>query len=324
MSIPFNATLSGTFSSDGVSKLITVPSDIVKFEVFNETQFGSAAAATPMIQASWIKDLPVAGAYLGAKTNGAATIAITQMITADGFTLIDPTSVAPGAAVATTAVTAANPAVASTASTTGLIAGSTVVRMINVAAMQQISGMDFTVGTIVANTSFQLKFLDASGFAAAGTTGFYRILPSLGPYYPKRRFITKISKAASAVITMSVVHQFTVGQLVRIYVPSAFGMTQMNGQQATITAISVANNTITVDIDSTAFTTFAFPTSAVAATGVTFAQVVPIGEAATSPYQNLLDDATVNQSAYQMSIGSSVVGGNADVIRWIAYRAVSQ
>jgi hypothetical protein len=65
-------------------------------------------------------------------------------------------------------------------------------------------------------------------------------------------------------------------------------------------------------------------TSAVAATGVTFAQVVPVGEAATSPYQNLLDDATVNQAAYQMSAGSAVVGGNADVIRWIAYRAVSQ
>lgn len=327
MTAPFNPILSGTFTSNGTSQSITVPSDIIKMELYNETYFGSTAATTNMETAFWIKDLADGSAYVGNKTNGAATIAITSMITSGGFTLVNPTTTsATGASIVTTATTAANPAVVSTGTTTNLVAGSSVVRIINNTNMQQISGMDFTVGTVSAGVSFQLKFLDASGFAAAGTTGAYRIVNLQGPYYPKRRFITKITQASSAVITMSVTHGFTVGQLVRIYVPAAFGMVEMNGQLGQITAIDTTNNTITVNINSTNFTAFAFPTSATAAAGVTFAQVVPVGEAASGSgpgsVSTFLDDATVNQGNVTMNLGSSVLGANNDVIRWIAYRAL--
>lgn len=327
MSAPFNPIISGTFTSNGTSQLITVPSDIVKMELFNETYFASTAATTLMENAFWVKDLAAGSAYVGNKTNGAATIAITSMITSGGFTLINPqTTSAVSGSVATSATSQAAPAVVSTASTANLVASSSVVRIINNTNMQQISGMDFTVGTIVANTSFQLKYLDSSGFGAAGTTGAYRIINVQGPYYPKRRYVTKITQASSAVITLSVTHGYTAGQLVRIYVPSAFGMTEINGQLATITAVDTTNNTITVNIDSSSYTAFAFPTSATAAAGITFAQVVPVGEAAVNsssqPYANLLDDATVNQGTVQMSLGSSVLGANNDVIRWIAYRGL--
>lgn len=326
MSAPFNPIITGTFTSDGTSQLITVPSDIVKFEVFNITYFGSAAASTLEEIAWWVRGLPNDAAYIGNKTNGAATIAITSMATTGGFTLQDPTAPEVGAATAITGTTNADPIVVSTASTTGLNNGDTV-RIYGVTGAQQISGIDWTIDTIVANTSFNLVYTGTAP-GSVGTAGFWRRVNVAPAFYPRRRFITAISTAASAVIEMSVTHQFTVGQLVRIIVPPEWGMTQINGQIATITAINTTNNTITVNIDSTGYTAFAFPSSATALAGVTQPQVVPVGEAAVNtiaqPFANLLDDATRNTSAYQMFLGSGVVGATSDIMRWIAYRGLAQ
>jgi hypothetical protein len=59
---------------------------------------------------------------------------------------------------------------------------------------------------------------------------------------------------------------------------------------------------------------------------VTFAQVVPVGEAAinssSQPYGNLLDDATDNQSVSGVTIGATVQT-TAKVYQYIATRGVS-
>ena len=297
--------------------------------MFNITDIGSTAANTNVMKARGTSSMLADSGYYSPKTSGAATLALEVSTLTGGFTfLADSGSTTIGASVALngTEINRANPAVASTGTTTGLVDGSTVVRLFSTTGMLQVSGMDFTVGTIVASTSFQLKYLDNSGFAADATSGSDRIINATDRYYPRRRFITAITAANPAVITLSVTHGYTVGQQVRIIVPSAFGMTQMNGLLATITAISTANNTITTDIDSTSFTAFAFPTSATAATGVTFAQVVPVGEAAinssSQPYGNLLDDATDNQSVSGVTIGATVQT-TAKVYQYIATRGVS-
>lgn len=327
MSSPINAVLTGSFTSDGLIRSIELPSGYSKFEMFNITDLGSAAANNNVMVALGSSLMPAGAGIYTPKTSGAATLDPSVTITSGGFTFVaDSSALAIGGSVAVTAVTAANPAVVSTGTTTGLVASSSVVRIFNETNMQQISSWDFTVGTIVAATSFQLKYLDASGFAAAGTTGSYRIINADPRFYPRRRFITAISKASSAVITMSVTHGFTVGQAVRINVSSAFGMSEINGLVGNITAISLANNTITVDIDSSGFSTFAFPTSAIAAAGVTMPQVVPVGEAAinsvSQPYGNLLDDATDNVSFTGVTIGATVQT-TAKLYQWIAYKGLT-
>ena len=320
MSYGYVAPITGTFTSNGTSQLVDLPGygDLLKFEVYDEGQFGSTAANTNMINAWWYKDLTDGYAFVGNKTSGAATIAITNMITSNGFTLIDPTSTQLQTAITGTTITNANPAVATATNT---FAVGDLVRITNSTGMLQIAGMDFTV-TAANGSTFTLGYLNASGFAAGASAFSVQKFNYASAYYPRNRLITSITQASSAVITLSVTHGFTAGQSVRIYVPSAFGMTEMNGLSATITAVNTTNNTITVNVNSSSFTAFAFPTSATAAAGVTFAQVVPIGEAATSPYQNLLDDSTVNTSAYQMYLGSSVVGQSGDTIRWFAYRGL--
>lgn len=328
MSTPLHAVISGTFTSDGTVASIVLPSGYNKIELTNITDIGSTAANTNVMEALGTSAMLAGSAYYTPKTSGAATLGTRTTTLTNGFTFVpDSTAVAVGSSIATTATTAASPAVVSTGTTTGLVAGSSIIRMYNNTNMQQISGMDFTVGTIVANTSFGLKYLDASGFAAAGTTGAYRLINARGAFYPKRRFITGITQASTAVITMSVTHQFTAGQAVRLVVPSAFGMTQMNGLLGNIIAVtSGSTNTITVDIDSTSFTAFAFPTSAVAASGVTFAQVVPVGETAinstTYPYGNLLDDATDNQAFTGVNVGTTVQTSGS-VYQYIATKGVS-
>ncbi len=89
-----------------------------------------------------------------------------------------------------------------------------------------------------------------------------------------------------------------------------------------ITAVSTANNTITVDIDSSAFTTFAFPTSATAAAGVEFPQIIPVGQTANETYANTLEGATDNQSFTGIQIGTTVQT-SGKFYQWIAHRGVT-
>lgn len=326
MSTPITAILTGTFTSDGLVRYISIPSGYTKFEMVNITDLGSAAATTPVMSAWGTSSMPDGSGVYSLKTNGAATIAIPTTLAANGggFTFVDDSaSVALGAALTITSTTNATPPVVSLASTAGLSNGD-VVRYYNVAGQRNISGYDFTINTVVTNTSLNLAYMVAPG--GAGTGGTLRRVPFDPRFYPVNRSITSISLATSAVIVLSVTHGFTVGQKVRIIVPAVYGMPEMNNLLVTITAINTTTNSITVDVDSTNFTAFAFPTSAIAALGVNFAQVVPVGEAAVNstaqPYGNLLDDATRNVSFRGVIVGT-VVQTTAKLYQWIAYKATA-
>lgn len=333
MSTPIRAQITGSFTSDGTIRNISLPSGYDIFEMINITDIGSTAAATPVMRATGTSLMSSGSAYYSTKTNGAATLDIESTTASGGFTFVsDSASTANGSSISLngTEINQASPAVASSATTTGLVDGSSVVRLSGTTGMLQVSGMDFTVGTIVGGTSFQLKYLDSTqtGFGANATAGNYIQINADPRFYPRRRFITKIaSSGLSTVVTMSVTHQFTIGQAVRLLIPSGWGMTALNGRIGTVTAISTANNTITLNIDSSSAGAFSWPTSAVAAAGVGFAQVVPVGEAATTSAgvvnpANLLDDATDNQSFTGISIGTTVQTTDK-LYQWIASKGVT-
>lgn len=321
MSTAIHGLLTGTFTSDGLTRYISLPCGYSEFRMVNITDIGSAAAATPVMRAQGTSSMSAGSAYYNLKTNGAATVAIETTTATGGFTFIaDSGNQTPSAAVAITGITNATPPVVSTASTAGLSAGD-IVRVYGTTGQLNIAGLDFTIDTVVANTSFNLAYMVAPG--AVATAGFWRRIPFDARFYPRNRYITSISQAASAVIVMSVTHGFTVGQEVRIIVPAVFGMVEMNNLLGVITAINTTTNSITVNIDSTGFTAFAFPTSAIAAGGITFAQVVPVGEAAinsvSQPYGNLLDDATDNVSFTGIQIGTTVQT-TGKLYQWFAYK----
>lgn len=325
MSSPINAQLTGTFTSDGTAVNLSLPSGYTEIELTNLTDLGSSASATPVMTAKGTSSMSDGAAIYATKTNGAATIDIPTTTATNGFTFVsDSGDQTPGAATSISAISNAAPPVASTASTSGLANGD-VVRVYGTTGQLNIAGLDFTIGSIITDTSFELANMAAPG--ASGTAGNWRRIPFDPRFYPRNRVITKVTQASSALITLSVTHGFTVGQRVRFIVPSDYGMTQLDNLLGTITAIGTADgdsatNTITVDVDSSAFTAFAFPTSATAAAGVSFAQVVPVGEAAASPYQNLLDDATDNQSITGVTIGTSVQTTDK-LYQWVARRGTT-
>lgn len=316
----------GRFTSDGTNRTLQIRSDVDWMMVYNFTK-ATTAAGSQGVKFFWQRGLAANNGFVTVRNAGGTADLLTTSaaLSVDGFTLVDSSDQTPGAAVAVTSTSNVVQPIVATGSTAGLATGS-VVRLINITGAANIGGIDFEIDTIVANTSFRIRRALANA-PGAGTTGFYRIIPFPSIYYPRRRFVVNITQAASAVVTTSVLHDFTVGQEVRMVVPSAFGMTQMNGLLATVTAISTANSTVTLDIDSSAFTAFAFPLNA--ASPFNWAQIVPVGEdsgVALAAGANELADATLNTSYIGIELGAGVTGpggATSDVMYWVAGKSFS-
>lgn len=309
MSTTMSLIARGYFTSTAAAKTIALPVMPDYFEVFNTSTWGTAPTA--VVKSWWYPEY--AAGRASTLTEGGASALTATLIAAGGagFTLVDYANPTLGAAIAITGINQAAGAVALSATTQNI---GDIVRVYGTTGMLQIAGMDFTVTAVNAGVSNTFGYLDSSGFAAPGTGGNYRVVNTDLEFYPRTRYITAITAAASAVITMSVAHDYVVGSKVYIRVPAAFGMLQMDGKQATVTAISAS--TITVDVDSSAFTAFAFPTSAVAAAGVSFATVSPAGEVAT-----ILTSAVRNVGLYGIKLGTGVVGAAGNIMEWRAYKS---
>lgn len=315
------AILQGKFTSDGATKLLSIRSDIDWMYVYNYTNAG--ATADDSVEFYWQRGMAALAGVRKFKSGGGNTLNETVMTTT-GFTVVDTSTNPLTAAVAITAGTNLTRPVYSTASTAGLVDGD-VVLLTGLTGQESMSGIEFQIGTIVANTSFKTEYAIATAPGAAATAGFWRKVKWDPIYYPRRRFVANITAAASAVVTCTVDHGLTVGQKVRMVVPAVYGMTQMNGLQATITAVTAS--TFTTNIDSSAFTAFKFPLPAI----VPFspALVVPFGEdtaQALSSAVNILGDATINQAFIGMILpgGADAPGGEAnDVMYWRAGKSFS-
>lgn len=313
----------GRFTSTGEAVELQIRSDVDWMEVINYTIADADQTTAVGVKYFWQRGMDADTGIEYKKSNAANAANLVDAMASGGFTLLD-TSASPLDSLNATisAISTAAIPVATNTGTNGLSAGD-VVRIIDTTGAQQLGGFDFTVGNnTLTSTTFSLDYMSQLG--GAGTSGSWRKIKFQPQFYPRHRTITSISKASSAVVTMSVTHGYTVGQSVRFTVPAAYGMTEMNGLLGNITAVSTANNTITVDIDSSAFTTFAFP--ATAAVPFTPAIVVPVGMDATGSTANSLDDATDNVSFIGMQLAAganSPAGSSSDVIYWRAGKSFS-
>lgn len=259
-------------------------------------------------------------------------------ISTDGITTYDTSNPPLFSALASTAVTGmAGTFVVSMASTSGLAVGDWV-RLYNQAGEQQISGYSFQITAVTANVSITLGYMASSGitFAADATTGFVqKYIPNR--MYPRWQYIANITKAAQAVVYFTGKNDFTPGEIVSFRVPSNFGMDEINNKRARVLSVtnSATVSSITIDLDTSGYTTFAFPTSADALDGTLVAVcvpsssgVVPLNGSATQPQQppgTNLQDAFDNRNVRLVHLGSGLfnVSGHAsennDVWMWQAF-----
>lgn len=346
----------GTFTqgATAVNQTIAIPSGVDWLKVINFTQSGDTAGNG--FEFYWQRGMPSGqGVVKLSGALGAVTVAQTAV---NAFRLYDPSTSMVGAlnngSTGVSALTAANPAVATVGSTAGIGAGA-IIRFSNLDNQPQYNGIDYSIGYgTLTGTTFSVDYLNSTGTVASTdgdfrvvgfriltSTGFPLIYTNEGLFYPKRRTITNITAAAQAVITLSVDHGYTVGQQIRLSFPGGsalwgsyanldnYNNFLSNGTTpnswtivAVNTATGVGNNTITINADTTGFAAFAFP----AATAVPFtpAQVIPIGEdtaTAISSNVDLLADATTNTGFLGMTLaaGAALPAGSAeDVIFWLA------
>lgn len=313
-----------SFVSTGAGQIINVSGGADYFKTVNLTQAATTANPGVGVQFEWWQDQFTAGQALEwLKTNSTNAINLTQ-ITSGGFTYYTAPPL-PSAPLTGTTITNANPAVCTVTNTWS---NGDRVRIYNVVGMRQITGMDFTISS-VSGGGFTLAGLDASGFAA-GATSFQvvRISP-VEPVAPSYLTITNISQALQAVVTVSTIHNYVPAMNITFFVPTSMGMYQMSGLTGTI--VAVGTYTITVNIDSSGFSPFAFPASAASVGQQRYATLAPSGQQA---YFNLSNNTQYGYNIQQapfhstqvfpymyLAAGAQSPGGQTnDVIEWQAFR----
>ncbi len=334
----FTQVNGGSFTSTGVGVRIPVPSSADYFRTWNITQMPLAPATAVVVMGEWFGSKFGAGATAAndglrwKKTNSTSALNLDTFATStasNGFTYVTSYPVVEAqAANAITGITAASPAVVSQTNTYN---NGDIVRVYGTTGMLQIAGMDFQISS-VSGSGYTFIGLRAAGFAAPGTAGFTRRISTLA-VEPEFLYVTEITQATQAVVRTSVdpTNYYVTGMKLHFSIPSSFGMTQINGLTGTIVAMSSANYTMTVDIDSSAFTAFAFPTSASSPTSALFATVAPAGASTTqnqstgvyTGYNFQYQPFRTSQFVPYMFLAGgaqSPAGASNDVINWAAYK----
>lgn len=346
----FTIITGSSFTSTGVGVKIPLPSSADYFKTWNMTQIAASNPNT-VIMGEWFG--PKFGVGASAAGLGVQTVKTTSNLTSNfsaglGFTYVTSVPVVEAqAANAITNISAVNPAVVNQTNT---YSNGDVVRIYNTTGMLQIGGMDFQISSVSGSqyTLLGLPATASNGFAAVATAGNTRRISTFGAVEPEFLYITNITPGSgivgggtgTSIVTTSVdpsLH-YVVGMKIYMSVPQSFGMTQMNtltGKILGVNAVSAASNigayNLTIDIDSSTFTAFAFPASTASPTAPLFATLSPAG-ASTQ-----LDPVTLVQTGYDFTKqpfrtgqfvpymflaggAQSPAGANADIINWQAYK----
>jgi len=260
------------------------------------------------------------------------------LVSANGISTYDTANPPTFSGLATTAITGSAGTFVVTMANTGTISVGDYVRLYGTTGELQIAGYTFQVTAVTANVSITLGYMASSGitFAADATAGtVVKFIPNR--MYPRYKFIANITQASQAVVYFTAKNDFTPGEMVSFRVSSDFGMDEINNLTARVLSVtnSATVSSITLDLDTSGFTAFAFPTSAVAAAGVSPAVcvpassgVVPYNGSATIPQQppgtNLLD-AFDNRNVRLIHFGAGLwniasFGADAeDIWMWQAF-----
>lgn len=307
---------------------------------------GGSYTANSMISSEWFSSMP-AGSFLGtgqANNASAAAALYPRVGTTNGFTFIDPSN--PPVFSLNTTGTAINHTTwvlsMTDTHTQNLQVGDTV-RLINPVGLLEAGGMTAQITAVSLDTSITLGYIATAvtagvDFHADGTTfSVLKYIP--GQFYPRERQVLFISRATQAKVYFSRPNDFTVGEIVDFIIPVTYGMINMTFRtklpQGAPRVLAVTNTTtessITLDLDTTGFPAFVYPTSAKTAGAASppmcfpaGSGVVPISAANTNPLPppgTNLQAAFDNRNQFYMNIGSNVVGANSAVMEWVAMKA---
>lgn len=230
------------------------------------------------------------------------------------------------------------------------------VRIVGMTTAPQMGGLVMTVTAVGSTTTFTTLFDSTNAVTSVGSVykvGNYAQQNS-SLYYPQNRAIASIKQANPMVVTTLVQQNYAVGDKVRFQIPTVFGMTQLdstsNGLPVEFTVVAVDNavgtQTVSLDVDSTAFTAFSW--TAAANYPYSLPIMVPQGEDNTNnlqqygviptplPYanQDVLSFATQNTAQNGILVGAGdgtatattggIIGSTVDIFYWEAITSTQQ
>lgn len=352
--LPFSYIGSWTYTNPATPIAVNIPMTAKPDWVFvkDTTNWGAQNTAANPIYSEWFSSMAL-GSYLALgqpSSTGAGVTTYASQGLSGGFTFIDQSNPPTFSKVAITAVNGTTFLV-STGTTTGINVGD-MVRLINVVGGQQISGSNTYQVTAVSGASsitlgYAASAVSAGLVVANATSGFYQKVYT-NQFLPKTLPVAYITQATQAVVYFFKQNPYSPGELVDFQIPTPYGMTQLsnltgNSGSGPFTSnpsgaarvLSVTNSatvsSITIDVNTTGFTAFQFPTSAAYANGASPAVcipagsgVVPLNGSATipaSPPGTNLADAFDNMSQYVMNIGLSAVGVASANMQVFAFKA---
>ncbi len=317
-----------------------------KIELIDVNNVSASTANENIIRVVWNQDFPsdATNTTMIEWMTASATTMNVSNVSSNGISLYDGHAASPNQLVLGAKIAGTNTAKATgtftITSTATLFPGATILMTGNT-VNKQLGGMFFTVNTVASSTTFTIanaSWLNTSSFTNGAETFNVQLVTTPSLYYPQNAQIVNISAANPAVITTSTNTNLSVGQQVRLYVPSVFKMTQANFVTGIVSAVSANQITLggIVSVNSSAFTAWAWP----AASGVPYspAFVVPMGAGPSAttaqPFvtynEDTLQDATMSQAFQGFTVGTSilqtasasVIGVTAgDIISWTAWRA---
>lgn len=296
----------GHFTSTGNAQVINLPFQPDYVELINYT---AAAAMTDDVVpfAKWDVSMGQGFAVIERSTGSAL---ISDVVISNGFSTFaagqllqyGPVYAHNSVVSADFSITAASPAVVTTATAHGLATGNVIVfsnlYQTATTGMQQMAGVPMTV-TVTNSTTFSVNW-NASGsnytaFNSATSTGnvgsWKKVLyPYL--YAPEQAVITAVNTSTN-VITTAAAHNYTIGQEVGFHIPSVWGTTQLNelpnilipGSPIYWYVIAVTQNTFTVSQSLSGFTAFNPNQPFASFPGLKFPQVIPAGDVNTGGVQ---------------------------------------
>ncbi len=195
------------------------------------------------------------------------------------------------------------------------------------------SNSSITLGYIASAVSASV-FVPASNGTAVSVLKFYP-----GSFYPRAAQILGITQANPAVVYFARPTDFTPGELVDFNIPSSYGMSQLSfltglpGGAARVLAVtnSATVATITINVDTSGFTAFAYPLSANYTTTNSPPTCFPAGSGLVpnssgsasipqSPPGFNLQDAFDNRRQLLINIGTSACGSASAVMQFMAFK----
>ena len=321
------AIQTGTFTSDGTDKSILLRADVDRVVVENLTEM-TATNSGHGFRYTWYLGLDksmIMEYHPAADHTSAISVISNAILPIDRFSIRDDLTF-----TSITAGTNAVQPVYSTADTSDIDTGS-IVRIYGT-DQTNLNGLDFTVNSVVTNTSFRLaNTLATAPGIVAGASGSYMVVAyndfSYRSFISTEIKISSVSLASNAVITTLSTHYIEPGATIRIIIPSVYGMPEIADGIATV--LNTTSNTLLINIDTTTYTAFNFPIFSDYPFEFATVEQIESEEEDDVAVDSSGEDAITKESsalvAMKLAAGTAMPAGSiGDEIRWTVYNAASE